>query len=136
MTSSSKKASAGAVTDEAPEPKKPGRKKGSAKTGGRQKGTRNRNSLNVLTALDQANLPLIELLVSSIEELEPEKRVDKYFQLMGYCYPKLKEIEFTPPPASPAGDRLAPLPAPPETIEERIARIRNGHVARQPAASG
>lgn len=122
------------MTEEA-KPKKPGKKPGAAKTGGRQKGTRNRNSLNVLTALDKANYPIIELLVAQIGMLEPAQQVEKYFQLLGYCYPKLKEIEFTPP-TSPAGTQATPEQPKPRTPQDRLSNIRNGHFAHKSAASG
>lgn len=126
-------------TPEQPEAKKKkgkGRKPGTPKTGGRAKGTRNRNSLNVLTALDNANLPIVELLVASIECLEPVQQVEKYFQLMAYCYPKLNQIDFQP--AAPTGAPQAPVQTPPDkprNPQERLDRLR-GHFTNKSPAPG
>ena len=85
--------------------KKRGRRKGTPKTGGRQKGTPNRNSKTVLEALDKTSAPIIEFLVADIQTLEPPSRVEKWFQLLRFCYPQLKEVEQVekrpPQPASP-----------------------------------
>ena len=126
-----------ADTEESPKPKKkkPGRKKGTKKTGGRKKGTPNKNSLNVLSALDRANLPLVELLVMAISEIDnPEIRSNQFFRLMNHCYPQLKAIDHNPqaPQHNAADPGDAPAPA---TPEERMRLIR-GKFPRQPGASG
>ena len=92
---------------------KPGRKKGARKTGGRKKGTPNRNSLSVLGALDRAGCPVIEFLVADIQTLEPQQRIGHWMALMGFCYPRLKEIDPTsavPPPPAPE-DKMSPVRA-------------------------
>lgn len=123
------------MADEAEKPKKPGKKKGAPKSGGRQKGARNRNSLNVLTALDKANIPLVELFLLDVAALpEAHQRVTEYKWLFQFCYPKLKDIEFNPPPASPAGTQQATPPVQP-TREERLNLIR-GHDQGKSATSG
>ncbi len=115
--------------------KKRGRKIGAAKTGGRQKGTRNRNSMSVLGALDKANIPLIEFLVADIQTLDPPQRINEWYRLLSFCYPKLKDIEFSPP-LPPASAPVAATPtASAPTKEERFQLIR-GHVPGKPEASG
>lgn len=109
-----------------PPKKKPGKKKGAPKTGGRQKGTRNRNSMSVLGALDKANIPLIELLVADIQFLEPQQRIDAWYRLLAFCYPKLKDIDPSPqlPLLTPPPSQLAGSPPVPPTKEERFSFIR------------
>lgn len=128
-----------------PEPKKRGRKKGTPKTGGRKKGTRNRNSGTVLTSLDKASVPLIEFLVADIQCLEPHERVERWFRLMAYCYPKLKSIEtFThmPPTGGDAPEQKTATPAAAgeavrvfQSRDERMRLIR-GQEQGKPEASG
>jgi hypothetical protein len=112
----------------------PEKKKKRQKTGGRQKGTRNRNSLNVLGALDKANLPLIEIMMTDIAMLDPKDRIAEYKWLMKFCYPELKSIEYVPPPSGGA-PAAGETPAPEMTPEERLRLIR-GHVTGKPAAPG
>jgi hypothetical protein len=93
--------------------------------------------MSVLKSLDVANIPLVEFLVTDIQQLEPAQRVEKWFQLAAYCYPKLNAIEATPhlpqPPASaPAGD----VPAPKPTSKEERLKVIHGQVTGKPAASG
>lgn len=104
------------------------------KTGGRKKGTPNRNSLSVLGALDKANIPVIEFLVADIQALEPAQRINEWYRLLAFCYPKLKEIEYSPPLPPAAGSPAGALP-PPASQEERLRLIR-GHVPGKPEAPG
>lgn len=116
-----------------PAPKKPGRKKGAAKTGGREKGTRNRNSMSVLGALDKAQIPVIEFLVADIQALEPTARINEWYRLLAFCYPKLKDIDYSPP--LPAAGTPGDPPQQPASKEERMRLIR-GHVSGKSEASG
>ena len=102
--------------------KKRGRKKGSLKTGGRQKGTPNRNSRTVLESLDKAGTPLIEFLVADIQTLDPHVRIEKWFQLLRFCYPQLKEVEpfEVRPPAAPPAPSLTGL------SDEQLATAAGG----------
>lgn len=114
---------------------KRGRKKGASKTGGRTKGTRNRNSMTVLRALDHANLPIIEFLVKDIQCLEPDQRVTRWFQLMGYLYPRLKMTDPNPSIPSPPPGEIATPPASQPSREDRL-KIIHGHVPSKPETSG
>lgn len=103
--------------------RKTGRKKGAKKTGGRKKGTPNRNSLSVLSALDKANIPVIELLITDIQCLEPAQRIEQWYRLMSFCYPKLKEIDYTPSIPTPQN------PASTTPTANLIALVKNGNSA-------
>lgn len=92
--------------------------------------------MTVLSSLDKANIPLIEFLVADIHALEPTGRIEYWFRLLSFCYPKLKEIDASPhlppPSGAPAATETPPLP---QSREERL-RIIRGQVPGKPEASG
>lgn len=73
---------------------KGGRQKGTPKTGGRTKGTPNRNSLLFREGLDELDVNLIERVTELIEAIEdPREKLQEYKYLIGFAYPRLREIE-------------------------------------------
>lgn len=91
--------------------------------------------MSVLKALDVANCPIVEFLITDIQCLEPHDRVNRWFDLMRFVYPRLKEVDGAPSLPSPPADGSQPSAPLPSSKEARLGLI-HGQIPRQPAASG
>lgn len=98
--------------------------------------------MSVLRSLDVANIPVVEFLVQDILCLEPTERVAKWFQLMGYIYPRLKMLDPTPALGFANADQrqqteptAPPPPVIPTSKEERL-KVIHGQIPGKPSASG
>lgn len=81
------------------------RPQGTPKTGGRKKGTPNKNTLGLIEALDANGLSIIDHLTKILPKLKPDKQADVCLALMGFIYPKRKQVE-TPKAENSDGPRV------------------------------
>lgn len=63
------------------------------KVGGRKKGTPNLETKTLSEILDKNNFEPVNLILSNLPFVTPEKQIDVCLQLMSYLYPKRKALE-------------------------------------------